>query len=122
MRLRQCVRRARLEHDTVESGQRARCGEQRLRAGPLACHHDFRGAQPQIDGVEERHVHVEVLDGGRRDRRDQPVGLFAPAVIAGQRRASRMRFCAATALWFGVASSAVEAGRTTRPSASAAVR
>ena len=38
-----------------------------------------RGAQPQIDGVEQRHVHVEIIDRRRRDGGDQPVGFLPPA-------------------------------------------
>ena len=126
LRARRVVRRQRLcrtrvKHDAVERRQGASRRQQGLRAGALPGHHDFGGAQPQIDGIEQRHMHVEVLDGLRRDGRDQPIGLSrqrsSPASTA-----SRMRFCAATALWLGVASSVVAAGRMTRPSASAAVR
>ena len=75
-----------MEHDAVERRQRARGGEQRLRARALPGHHDLGGAQPQIDGVEQRHVHVEILDRLRRDGGDQPVGLVAPGIVARQHR------------------------------------
>ena len=75
-----------MKDDAVERWQRARCGKQRVGALALPRHHDLGGAQPQVDGVEQRHMHVEVLDRERRDRRDQPVGFPAPAVVAGEQR------------------------------------
>ena len=80
------VGRARVQHDAIERRNGARRGEQRFGARALPGHHDLGGAQPQIDGVEQRHVHVEILDGRRRDRRDQPVGFVAPAIVAGEQR------------------------------------
>ncbi len=75
-----------MKHDAVERRQRARLGEQRVGALALPGHHDLGGAQPQVDDIEQRHMHVEVLDRERRDRRDQPVGFPAPAIVAGKQR------------------------------------
>ena len=83
---RQRICRAGVKYDAVERRERASRSEQRFGAGPLARHDDLGGAQPQVDGVEERHVHVEVFDCLRSDSGDQPVGLLPPGVVAGEQR------------------------------------
>ena len=77
---------ASMQHDAVERRHLAGSGEQSLGAGALPGHHDLGGAQAQIDGIEQRHVHVEIFDRLRRDGGDQPVGLFAPDIVAGEQR------------------------------------
>ena len=55
-------------------GRSAASGEKR-RALSRTDHHELGGAEPQIDGVEQRHVHEEILHRVRGDRSEQPVGL-----------------------------------------------
>ena len=77
---------ARVQDDSVKGRVAAGGGQQRVGLGPLPGHHDLGGAQPEIDGIEQRHVHVEIFRGRRCDRGDQSVGFVAPAVVAGQDR------------------------------------
>ena len=83
VRGRQRVRRRRMQHNAVERRHFPRGAEEFFATRPLPGHHDLGGAQPQIDGVEQFHVHVNVLDRGRRDRRDQAVRLVPPAIVTG---------------------------------------
>jgi hypothetical protein len=75
-----------VKHNAVERRQRAGRGEQRFGAGALPGHDNLRGAQSQIDGVEQRHVHVEIFDRLRRDGRDQPIGFLPPGIVAREQR------------------------------------
>ena len=82
-----------MEHDAVER-RTAACGVSRVCAtAPSPVTTISRRAQPQIDGVEQRHMHVKVFGGERRDGGDQAIGLIAPGIVAGEYRETNEVLC-----------------------------
>jgi hypothetical protein len=73
----------RAQHDAVEERSFARRG-QRLGALARAGDDDLGAAQPQVERVEQRRVADQVLARGAEHALDQPVGLLAPCIVAGQ--------------------------------------
>ena len=62
--------RSGMEHDAVERRQLPCCRQERIGSGALPRHHNLGAAQPQIHGIEHRHVHVKILGDQRRDGPD----------------------------------------------------
>ncbi len=106
----------------MRNGSLQRRGGQRVGARARPGHDDLRAAQAQIERVEQRRVAEQVFAGAREHAVDQRVGLSR----ATHRRRSAPRagrdFAPRSPFGLGIASSWVDAGRTTRPSASSAVR
>ena len=131
VRPRSCPRRMRRPAGRRPTARAARCGRgtaasarprQARRRCVRARDDDLGGAQAQVERVEQRRHGEQVVAAQRRARRRTAGRPASRQASSPASTASRTRFCAAIAFGFGVASSVVALGRTTRPSASSAVR
>ena len=104
------------------NGSLQRRGVSASRRRALARDHDLGAAQPQVERVEQRQVHEQVVGRDRQQPVEQPVGLRAPGVLPGQHRQPHQVLRRDR---IGIRRRLVGAwqfGRTTSPSASSAVR
>ncbi len=72
------------QHDAVEERQFQRGLREGF--GVAAGDDDLGAAQPQVERVQQRHMAEQIVAGRRQDAVDQPVGLLAPFVVAGEHR------------------------------------